>query len=181
MPSYEASATALKFVNSNATRLPDTHRLIASYTAGIQAQLQERTPTGRLANEFDLMLTQRVLIQTLPPATAAGDTSGPITAAAQVDTLRARTTNTHKQQNSESNRNHYSHIKVGVFCPSFCTNIPKNAFPDFSIEAEIHSTTRIRTIIPMKCFSRFLLVLLFQLHDLGPPAPNQLTCYADTK
>ena len=98
MPSYEASATALKFVNSNATRLPDTHRLIASYTAGIQAQLQERTPTGRLANEFDLMLTQRVLIQTLPPAAAAGDTSGPITAAAQVDTLRAHSTDTHKQQ-----------------------------------------------------------------------------------
>ena len=84
--------------NSNATRLPDTHRLIASYTTGIQAQLQERTPTGRLANEFDLMLTQRVHIQTLPPASAAGDTSGPITAEAQVDTLRAHTTNTHKQQ-----------------------------------------------------------------------------------
>ena len=38
-----------------------------------------------------------------------------------------------------------------------CTNIPKNAFPDFCL----------------CCF--------FQLHDLGPPAPNQLTCYADTK
>ena len=72
-------------LHSVATRLPDTHRLIARYATDIQAQLQERTPTGRLANEFDFMLTQRVHIQTLPPATAAGDTTGPITATAQVE------------------------------------------------------------------------------------------------
>ena len=70
---------------------PKTHgflihtRLRASYTRRHPSSTSGAGTTWQTCQRLlVLMFTHQVLIQTLPPATAAGDTSGPITAAAQV-------------------------------------------------------------------------------------------------
>ena len=138
VPSYEASAgtfalchALLAFAGKTTT---NTKSAASWYTAGCvqvtqlntRAQLQEQATTGRLANEFQFMLTHQVLIQTFPPATAAGDTSGPITAAARFP-LRAHSdlACTSSRKHSWDSWNHCSYIKDRAFRQlrqHFCTN-----------------------------------------------------------
>ena len=126
-------------------RLPDTQRACVQVTQlNTLAQLQEQATTGRLANEFQFMFTHQVLIQTFPPATAAGDTSGPITAAACFP-LRAHSdlACTSSRKHSCDSWNHCSYRKDRAFRQlrqHFCTNpLRKVSFQISQLQKPTHT------------------------------------------